>query len=147
MTGMTYPIDVLSTTLPGSFFRLEMDSQYGVAIVQTEQQSKRLSPQPDSISTPEFQPHYHAQTETLDPPTPPHPNAANAEKIGFLTLPREIRDQIYFHLVVAADPIQYDENFQTLSSSNTFTATAMMWMFEDGSNAQIACEACETFYQ
>ncbi|CAD6579542.1 MAG: hypothetical protein ASARMPREDX12_009288 [Alectoria sarmentosa] len=124
-----------------------MDSQYGFAIVQAEQQSKRLSPQAESTPTPDFQPHYHAQTETLQSSAPPHPNAANAEKIGFLALPREIRDQIHFHLVVAADPIQYDENFQTLSCSNTFTATAMMWMFEDGSNAQIAREACETFYQ
>ena len=125
-TGITYPINVLSTTQPGSCSRLEMNGQYRVAFVHTEQQSKHLSSRSESISTPEFQPHYHSQTKTLNAPTPPHPNAANAQKIEFLTLPHELRDQIYCHLIVAADPIQYDKNFQTLSDNNTFTTTAMM---------------------
>ena len=78
----------------------------------------------------------------------PHIMAADdPERVGFLTLPRELRDNIYHNLVVAADPIQYDENFHTLSRSDIFAKTAMMWMFETGSNCQIAQETRETFYQ
>ena len=72
---------------------------------------------------------------------------ANGEHAGFLTLPREIRDHIYLDLVVTADPIQYDENFTTLSHNDTFAHNAMMWMFETRSNSQIARETCEAFYQ
>lgn len=73
--------------------------------------------------------------------------ADDPERADFLTLPREIRDSIYLNLVVTADPIQYDENFQTLSRSETFAKTAMMWMFETESDCQIAQETRETFYQ
>ena len=73
--------------------------------------------------------------------------ACNQEVSGFLSLPREIRDRIYTELVVAEDPIQYDENFQSLSRSDTFAENAMRWMFEVASNAQTAHETRETFYQ
>lgn len=73
--------------------------------------------------------------------------ADDTERAGFLTLPREIRDNIYLHLVVAEDPIQYDENFETLSHSDTFARSAMMSMFETQSNTQIARETREAFYQ
>ena len=69
------------------------------------------------------------------------------QQVGFLALPREIRDNVYFNLVVATDPVQYDEDFRTLSRSDTFSPTALMWMFEEGSNSQVAQESREAFYQ
>lgn len=89
-----------------------------------------------------------AKTGQSPKASPPHVMAADdTDRVGFLTLPREVRDNIYLNLVVTADPIQYDENFQTLSRSDTFAKTALMWMFETGSNRQIAQETRETFYQ
>ncbi len=69
------------------------------------------------------------------------------QQVGFLALPREMRDKVYFNLVVASDPVQYDKGFKTLSRSDTFTVTALMWMFEEWSNSQIARETREAFYQ
>ena len=73
--------------------------------------------------------------------------AVDQENAGFLSLPREVRDQIYLNLVVAEDPIQYDEKFETLSRRDTFTDTAMKWMFDVESNSRIAEEIREIFYQ
>ncbi|KAF6232125.1 hypothetical protein HO173_009719 [Letharia columbiana] len=69
------------------------------------------------------------------------------QQVGFLTLPREIRDHIHLNLIVVEHPIQYDTQFKSLSRSDTFTDRAIMWMFEVASNTQIAREARETFYQ
>ena len=118
---MALPQDVQSTNLHDSFSHLEMFSESTIAIAPTEQ--------PSGTSV-------------------PHTVASDSqEEVGFLTLPREIRDHIYFSLVVAADPIQYDEQFETLSHRDTFAKTSLMCMFEDASNAQIAQEARETFYE
>ena len=73
--------------------------------------------------------------------------AGEQEKVGFLSLPREVRDRIYLNLVVADDPIQYSEKFESLSRSGTFADTAMKWMFDAGSNSRIAEETRQTFYQ
>ena len=73
--------------------------------------------------------------------------AVEQENAGFLSLPREVRDQIYLNLVVAEDPIQYDEKFESLSRRDTFTDTAMKWMFDVESNSRIAEETREIFYQ
>lgn len=67
--------------------------------------------------------------------------------VGFLSLPREVRDQIYRNLVVAEDPIQYNERLESLSRSDTFAETALKWMFDVESNSQIAEETREIFYQ
>ena len=88
-------------------------------------------------------------TKNVDPETS-SPNAmavGDQEHVGFLSLPREVRDQIYHNLVVAEDPIQYSENFESLSRSDTFADTAMKWMFDVESNSQIAEETREIFYQ
>ncbi|KAL9136316.1 MAG: hypothetical protein Q9175_002486 [Cornicularia normoerica] len=118
---MAHTLHLPSTDLPDSTARLGTDRYYGAASTQTEQDSKTSPPR-------------------IIP-------ADVGEKVGFLTLPREIRDQIYLNLVVAADPIQYDKHFETLGRSDTFTASAMMCMFEDGSNPEIARETRETFYE
>ena len=73
--------------------------------------------------------------------------AADQRDVGFMSLPREVRDQIYLNLVVAEDPIQYSEKFAFLSRSGTFADTALKWMFDAESNSQIAEETRETFYQ
>lgn len=67
--------------------------------------------------------------------------------VDFLSLPREVRDQIYRDLVVAEDPIQYSEKLESLSRSDTFAETALKWMFDVESNSQIAEETREIFYQ
>ena len=74
--------------------------------------------------------------------------AAGGQKIvGFLSLPREVRDAIYHNLVVARDPIQYDQSFRSLSRSGKLAETAMTCMFNTMSNTQIAQETRESFYQ
>ncbi|CAF9933556.1 hypothetical protein IMSHALPRED_009391 [Imshaugia aleurites] len=118
---MAHPLDLPSTDLLVSFAGLKTDSRQAVASTQIEQDSKTSAP--------------------------PIVAADGQEQVGLLTLPREIRDQVYLNLVVAADPIQYDERFETLSGNDTFTTTATMCMFEDASNAQVAQEAREMFYQ
>ena len=106
-----------STDLAQSFDSLEMDSPYSAQITDPEASS------PTAIA------------------------AGDQENLGFLSLPREVRDQIYLNLVVAEDPIQYSENFETLSRKGTFAETAMKWMFDIESNSQIAEETREIFYQ
>ena len=88
-------------------------------------------------------------TKNIDPEnsSPKAMTAGDQENVGFLSLPREVRDQIYLNLVVAEDPIQYSEKFESLSRSNTFADTAMKWMFDVESNSRIAEETRETFYQ
>ena len=54
---------------------------------------------------------------------------------------------IYANLVVAEDPVQYDQDFETLSCDDTFSYTALSWLFPNLSNAQIAQEALEVFYK
>lgn len=73
--------------------------------------------------------------------------AGDQENVGFLSLPREVRDQMYLNLVVAEDPIQYSETLDSLSRSDTFADTALKWMFDVESNSRIAEETRETFYQ
>ena len=88
-------------------------------------------------------------TENEEPETA-SPNAMAAGDqgdVGFLSLPREVRDQIYLNLVVAEDPIQYSEKFESLSRSGTFADTALKWMFDVESNFRIAEETREIFYQ
>lgn len=69
------------------------------------------------------------------------------QQVGFLTLPREIRDHIHLNLIAVEHPVQDDTQIKSLSRSNTFTDRAILWMFEVASNTQIAREARETFYQ
>lgn len=121
MTNMASPACLPSTNLHEIVAGLDMHTPHSFAGKQIEQDSETSSPRDIAVDS--------------------------YEQVGFLTLPREIRDQIYINLVVAADPIQYDENFETLSRNDTFNATAMMLLFEDVSNIQIAQEARETFYQ
>lgn len=105
-----------STDLAQSFGALEMDNSYSAQNMDPENLS------PTAIA------------------------AGDQEKVGFLSLPREVRDQIYLNLVVAEDPIQYSENFESLSRSGTFADTAMKWMFDVESNSRIAEETREFFY-
>ena len=88
-------------------------------------------------------------TKNIDPETfsPTARVAGEHENVGFLSLPREVRNQIYLNLVVAEDPIQYDKNFESLSYRRTFADTAMKWMFDVESNSRIAEETREIFYQ
>ena len=85
----------------------------------------------------------------MDPETssPKAMTAGDQDNVGFLSLPREVRDQIYLNLVVAKDPIQYNKKFETLTRSDTFADNAMKWMFDVESNSRIAGEIRETFYQ
>ena len=121
MMSMAHPLDLPSTDLLVSFADLKTDSRQIVASMQIDQDFKTSSPLIVA--------------------------ADGQEQVGFLTFPREIRDQVYLNLVVAAYPIQYDDLFQTLSGDDTFTTTAMLCMFADASNAQVAQEAREMFYQ
>ena len=117
MTQTASPIMDPSTDLAQSFGSLEMDNSYSA--------------------------------QNIDPETlPPTAVAAvDQESVGFLSLPHEVRDEIYLNLVVAEDPIQYSENFESLSRKGTFADTPMKWMFDVESNSQIAEEIRETFYQ
>ena len=118
MMTMVHPLDLPPTDLPQRFARLELDSQHGVASEQTEADPQNSSPRMIDTDV--------------------------RQQVGFLTLPREIRDQIHLNLIVVEDPIQYDTQFESLSRSDTFTDRAIMWMFEVASNTQIAREARET---